>query len=78
LVARGGFVVDMQWSGGSLASATITSRNGGRLALRVAGGVQFAVDGTTYSNPISTTAGGVYKITVGGRSERRKRVVQDA
>jgi hypothetical protein len=78
LVARGGFVVDMQWSGGSLTGATITSRNGGRLALRVAGGVQFAVDGTTYSNPISTTAGGVYKITVGGRSERRKRVVQDA
>lgn len=34
LVSRGGFVVDMSWDGGQLASATITSRLGGNLRLR--------------------------------------------
>ncbi len=34
LLARGGFTVDMEWSGGQLAKATVTSRLGGTLRLR--------------------------------------------
>ncbi|KAH7304241.1 Six-hairpin glycosidase-like protein [Stachybotrys elegans] len=67
LVARGGFVVDITWSGGSLTGASILSRNGGTLALRVAGGSQFSVNGVTYNGPISTTAGTTYRITPGMR-----------
>lgn len=68
LVARGGFIVDITWSGSSLSSATITSKNGGTLAVRVANGAQFSVDGVRYSAPISTAAGKAYKITLGGGS----------
>lgn len=65
LAARGGFVVDqMVWSGGALTSAQITSKSGGTLAVRVQGGTAFSVNGAAYSGPISTTAGGVYKITL--------------
>lgn len=63
LVARGGFVVDMAWSGGKLTRATLTSRIGGKLALRLAGGSPFSVNGTAYSGPLSTTAGEVFEIT---------------
>ena len=34
LVARGGFVVDMEWSGGKLTRAEVMSRAGGVLRLR--------------------------------------------
>ncbi|PVH98366.1 glycoside hydrolase family 95 protein [Periconia macrospinosa] len=64
LVARGGFVVDMKWANGLLTSATVLSRNGGPLALRVAGGTQFLVDGKGYTTPVSTTAGMAYNITL--------------
>ncbi|KAK8060325.1 hypothetical protein PG996_010255 [Apiospora saccharicola] len=63
LVARGGFVVDMAWSGGRLTRATVTSRIGGTLALRLAGGSPFSVNGNAYSGPLSTTAGAVFEIT---------------
>ena len=36
LMARGGFVVDMAWTGGKLTSVCITSRNGGKCRLRSA------------------------------------------
>ncbi|CAI6339290.1 unnamed protein product [Periconia digitata] len=64
LVARGSFVVDMKWAGGALTSATVLSRNGGILALRVANGAQFFVDGKSYGTPIPTTAGTSYNITL--------------
>jgi hypothetical protein len=63
LVARGNFVVDIYWSNGALTNATITSRIGSTLAVRVQGGSKFYVNGVTYTAPISTTVGGVYKIT---------------
>jgi len=64
LVARGNFVVDMAWSNKALTKATITSRSGGSLAIRVQSGTSFSVNGAKYSGPISTTAGGVYTVTV--------------
>jgi alpha-L-fucosidase 2 len=36
LVARGGFIVDMEWKAGNLVAAHITSKNGGILNLRSA------------------------------------------
>ena len=63
LVARGNFVVDMVWANKALVSATITSRSGGPLAIRVQGGSTFSVNGAQYTGPISSTAGTVYKIT---------------
>ncbi|KAI1499078.1 Six-hairpin glycosidase-like protein [Biscogniauxia marginata] len=62
LVARGGFVVDVSWSNGTLTGSTILSRNGGILALRVQDGSRFSVDDTVYTAPISTVAGGIYRI----------------
>ncbi|KAI1842583.1 hypothetical protein JX265_012575 [Neoarthrinium moseri] len=62
LVARGGFVVDISWSSGGLSSANITSNNGGQLALRVASGSTFSVNGISYTGPISTTAGSTYRV----------------
>lgn len=62
-VARGSFVVDAAWSNGNITSATVVSRSGLRLALRVENGRRFLVNGTVYSGPISTTSGQTYKIT---------------
>jgi hypothetical protein len=63
LVARGNFVVDVEWSGGAMTQAVVTARSGGELKIRVEGGVAFKVDGKTYTGPIMTTAGGKYTIT---------------
>jgi hypothetical protein len=63
LVARGNFVVDIEWSGGAMTQATVTSRSGGELALRVESGTSFKVDGKAYTAPLQTTAGGKYVIT---------------
>ncbi|KAK6526647.1 hypothetical protein TWF694_005228 [Orbilia ellipsospora] len=65
LVARGSFVVDINWSNGALTSATITSRLGNPLSIRVAGGSTFSVNGVTYTGTIQTSAGGKYTITLG-------------
>ncbi|RAL16779.1 glycoside hydrolase family 95 protein [Aspergillus homomorphus CBS 101889] len=64
LVARGNFMVDMQWSGGVLQQATITSRSGKPLAIRVQDGRQFLVDGGAYLGPIHTRKGEKYTITL--------------
>ncbi|GAQ08717.1 alpha-L-fucosidase 2 [Aspergillus lentulus] len=62
LVARGNFVVDMEWSNGVLKSAKIDSRSGGVLALRVQDGKPFTVDGEEYTGSIRTVAGKAYTI----------------
>ena len=64
LVARGNFVVDMSWSRGALTDATVTSRSGGSLAIRVQDGAGFSVNDVPYNGPLKTTAGGVYRIRV--------------
>ncbi|KAH2311703.1 hypothetical protein KXW18_008474 [Aspergillus fumigatus] len=62
LVARGNFVVDMEWSNGELKSAKIESRNGGVLALRVQDGRTFTVNGEVYKEQIQTVAGKSYTV----------------
>ncbi|KAF2676910.1 glycoside hydrolase family 95 protein [Lentithecium fluviatile CBS 122367] len=63
LVARGNFVIDMQWADRKLSKAVVTSRSGGKLALRVQDAASFAVKGVKYTAPIDTTAGASYTIT---------------
>jgi len=64
LVARGGFIVDISWSGSSLQTALITSKLGNDLNLRVGNGVNFKVNGTSHSGSLSTVAGARYTITL--------------
>lgn len=63
LVGRGNFVVDVEWSGGVMTRASVLSRSGGVLGLRVQNGAGFNVDGKVYTAPITTVAGAVYNIT---------------
>jgi alpha-L-fucosidase 2 len=74
LVARGGFVVDMTWAGGSLTSAQITSRAGAPCVLRTAVPVQVraalartttavANGETYYLTSFATKAGERYDVT---------------
>lgn len=64
LVARGNFVVSMNWSNNVLTSATIVSRSGGSLAIRVQKGTAFYVDGALYTGPITTRVGDLLTITL--------------
>lgn len=57
LMARGGFRVSIGWEDGRLKEATIQSKLGHRLALRVANETSFKVDGEAYSGAVETTAG---------------------
>ena len=63
-VARGSFVVDASWVDGQVSSATIASRDGRDLAIRVQDGREFFVNGETYREPFATEVGGVYKVTL--------------
>lgn len=63
LVARGGFEVAVSWTDGALDTATIYSRLGGTLNIRVADGVDFKIDGTVVDS-VETTAGSTYTITL--------------
>ncbi|KAE8420671.1 Six-hairpin glycosidase-like protein [Aspergillus pseudocaelatus] len=64
LVARGSFVVDMEWSDGELTWARVTARAGGKLAIRVQDGRQFSVNGSEYTEEISSVKGKVYEISL--------------
>jgi hypothetical protein len=64
LVARGGFVVDLEWSDGALTKATVLSKLGNDLKIRVADGADFEVDGSAQSDSFSTEAGKSYTITL--------------
>ncbi|KAI0137193.1 Six-hairpin glycosidase-like protein [Xylariales sp. AK1849] len=63
LVARGGFEVSAGWNNGSLVKATIQSRLGGKLAIRVANGVAFKIDGQEVES-LETAADTTYTITL--------------
>lgn len=63
LVARGGFEVNISWEDGALAEATIKSRLGNTLAVRVADGASFKIDGEE-TDSIETTAGSTYTVTL--------------
>ncbi|KAI0162710.1 putative alpha-L-fucosidase 2 precursor [Pestalotiopsis sp. NC0098] len=63
LVARGGFEVSISWEDGALAEATIKSRLGNTLTVRVADGVSFKIDGEE-TDSIETTTGSTYTVTL--------------
>uniref|UniRef100_A0A0B7KFY9 Uncharacterized protein n=1 Tax=Bionectria ochroleuca TaxID=29856 RepID=A0A0B7KFY9_BIOOC len=63
LVARGGFVVSMSWKDGKLLEAQITSTRGGKLAMKVANGQNFKIDGADVDD-VTTTAGRTYNVTL--------------
>jgi hypothetical protein len=64
LVTRGGFVVGLKWKDHTFVSATIESKSGETLVLRIADGDNFKVNGAAYSKSIETTAGESYEITL--------------
>ncbi|RAH67441.1 glycoside hydrolase family 95 protein [Aspergillus aculeatinus CBS 121060] len=63
LVARGGFVVDVEWEEGGLKEAKIVSRRGGALRVRVQDGKGFRVNGVVYTGVVETVVGRVYVVT---------------
>jgi hypothetical protein len=63
LVARGGFEVNIAWADGALAEASIFSRLGSNLTVRVADGADFRIDGTAVAS-METTAGSTYTVTL--------------
>jgi alpha-L-fucosidase 2 len=65
LVARGGFVVSAQWSGGLLQNATILSKNGNKLTVSAGTGQKLSVQGMAGSYTtlyLSTKPGRSYNI----------------
>ncbi|GKT64098.1 glycoside hydrolase family 95 [Colletotrichum tofieldiae] len=62
LVARGNFVVDVEWKDGVFKSAKVVARIGGELRLRVGNGEVFLVDNEAWSGPIQTAAGDSLRI----------------
>lgn len=63
LVARGNFLVDVEWAGGSLVQAVITARSGGELKIRLEGGAGIKVNGEAYTGAIKSSVGGRYVVT---------------
>ena len=61
LVARGAFVVDLQWKGGRLAGANIVSRAGNPIVLRTK--EKIAVQGVKASSRVETVNGVSYHLT---------------
>ncbi|KAE8394108.1 Six-hairpin glycosidase-like protein [Aspergillus alliaceus] len=63
LVARGNFLVDIEWSSGKLTWARIAARAGGKLTIRVQDDAQFTVNGRPYTGAIASKHGEVYEIS---------------
>lgn len=63
LVARGNFVIDVEWENGAFKRAGITSKIGGKLNLRVGNAESVLVDGDMYTVGIRTTEGQALEIT---------------
>ncbi|KAI8210846.1 Alpha-L-fucosidase 2 [Colletotrichum sp. SAR 10_86] len=63
LVARGNFVIDVEWENGAFKRAGITSKIGAKLKLRVGNAESVLVDGNKYTVEIRTTEGQVLEIT---------------
>ncbi|TEA20627.1 Alpha-L-fucosidase 2 [Colletotrichum sidae] len=65
LVARGNFVVDVRWTDGAFQNATVTSRIGGELKIRVGEGEKVLVDGLEYvDGELYTTKGQVLLVSL--------------
>lgn len=64
LMARGVFEVDISWAKGHFVKATVTSKLGGELSLRLQNGTAIEVNGKLYTGPLSTKAGSKYVVTV--------------
>jgi hypothetical protein len=62
LVARGNFVVDMEWSEWKLTWAKVWARSGGALSIRVQDGQPFSLDSVIYTREISSVKGETYEI----------------
>jgi hypothetical protein len=68
LVARGGFVVGAQWSGGMLDNATIYSKLGNSIRVSIGTGQTISIQGQNVSNTTliwDTKVGQLYNI-IGG------------
>ncbi|KAH0422186.1 hypothetical protein CcaCcLH18_12967 [Colletotrichum camelliae] len=62
LVARGNFVIDVEWENGAFKSAVITSKIGSKLKLRVGNAESVLVNGEKYTVEISTSEGQILEI----------------
>jgi alpha-L-fucosidase 2 len=75
LCARGGFVVDVFWKDGELASASILSKLGTECQLRTASPVQVTLEGKAVNTSLlepgvvrfHTQPGGTYEVATGAR-----------
>ncbi|KAF2135825.1 glycoside hydrolase family 95 protein [Aplosporella prunicola CBS 121167] len=64
LVARGGFVVDIAWEAGRLKDATVVSKLGRPLTLKVGNEATFEVNGTDYADTLQTQEGESFQVTL--------------
>lgn len=61
--ARGNFEVSAEWTKGQIVSATIISKSGGSLALRVQGDRSFKINGNKYEGAVATEIGISYVLS---------------
>ncbi|KAJ4293625.1 hypothetical protein N0V90_008909 [Kalmusia sp. IMI 367209] len=62
LVARGNFEVDIEWEEGKLVKASVLSRSGGSLKVRVGDDEEIDVEGKAYDGAVETVKGKKYEI----------------
>lgn len=65
LQARQGFSVDIDWDkSANLKQAIITSNWGNELSIRLTNGTNILVDGNPYTDPLQTTKGQKFTVTL--------------